>query len=263
MNRYSFEHDGLTFSYLDAGGEGKVVIALHGHWMGGSDFEGLALALAPEWRVVALDLRSFGETDHTRRHSSEAYVGDVSALLDHIGIKKAVPIIGHSFGGVVAYLAASSIPERVANIVIVDIGVVLDDDDTFVRSWSGVFPRREALEEKLGERMAPYFQKSIRRVEGGWCLNFDPEEFLLSEHAINGDHWKTWRSSRCPALVIRGQNSPVTDENQLNEMAETRKKTKSVSIAAGHSVHIDKPSEFAEIVQNFLEKNSHLSTKQR
>jgi len=254
MHRYSFIYDGLTFSYLDAGGTGKVVVALHGHWMGASDFEGLGDALAPEWRVVALDQRSFGETDHTIRHSNEAYVGDVAALLDHLGIEEAVPIVGHSFGGVVAYLAAAAIPERVARIIIVDIGVVLDDDDTFVRNWSGVFPRREALEAKLGVRLAPYLQKSIHRVESGWSLNFDPEEFLLSEHAINGDHWKTWASSRCPALVVRGENSPISDENHLKSMALSRKDTEFVSINAGHSVHIDEPEYFAEVVRHFLQK---------
>ena len=43
MRRGSFEHDNLIFSFLDSGGDGKPLLALHGHWMGASDFEDLGL----------------------------------------------------------------------------------------------------------------------------------------------------------------------------------------------------------------------------
>ncbi len=39
-------------SYLDAGGDGRVLIALPSHWMEGVTFAPLAAALAPAWRVV-------------------------------------------------------------------------------------------------------------------------------------------------------------------------------------------------------------------
>jgi esterase len=53
--RYQFQHDGLTLSYLDAGGIGKPLIALHAHWMAATTCASLAAALVPAWRVIALD----------------------------------------------------------------------------------------------------------------------------------------------------------------------------------------------------------------
>ncbi len=76
MHRYSFKREGIVFSYLDAGGPGAPLLALHGHWMGASDFRRLAEDLAPDWRVIALDQCGFGETDHGAEHSLAPYLQD-------------------------------------------------------------------------------------------------------------------------------------------------------------------------------------------
>ena len=55
MKRRAFQHNGLTFSYLDSGGDKQILIALHAHWMEGSTFVPLGAAVVPEWRVIALD----------------------------------------------------------------------------------------------------------------------------------------------------------------------------------------------------------------
>lgn len=257
MRRHSFEHDGVVLSFLDAGGDGKPFLALHGHWMGASDFTGVANDLSPEWRVIALDQRGFGETDHGAAHSMTAYISDVVALLKHLSLTGPLPVLGHSFGGIVAYHLAAAHPDRVAAMVIEDIGVNIQDDSSpFVRDWNGTFRLREALEDRLGPRLSPYLQNSIRRVKDGWTLNFDPAEFLESERATNGNHWNVWLGSRCPALVVSGTESRVCDAAELQEMVEKRERTSFVSLKAGHSVHIDARHEFAELVRRFLEEQN-------
>lgn len=253
MRRHSFEHDGVVFSFLDAGGEGKPLLALHGHWMGASDFAEVADDLSPEWRVIALDQRGFGETDHGAAHSMPAYLSDVTALLEHLSISEPVPVLGHSFGGIVAYHLAAAHPDRVSAMIIEDIGVNIQDDSTpYVTNWSGTFRLREALEEQLGPRLSPYLQKSIRRVEDGWTLNFDPTEFLVSERATNGNHWNVWLQSRCPALVVSGSESRVCDGAELQAMAERREGTAFAQLKAGHSIHIDDRPNFVETLRQFL-----------
>lgn len=91
MKRYEFQHDGLCLSYLDSGGDGPVLIALHAHWMEGQTFAPLATALTPEWRVVALDQRGHGHSDHAPISTPPTrgdYVGDLAALFEHLGLKK-------------------------------------------------------------------------------------------------------------------------------------------------------------------------------
>jgi pimeloyl-ACP methyl ester carboxylesterase len=62
MQRRNFQRDGVMLSHLGAGGSGSALVALHAHWMEGLTFPPLGLALAPEWRVIALDQR--GHSDH-------------------------------------------------------------------------------------------------------------------------------------------------------------------------------------------------------
>lgn len=53
MQRCFFRSNDLSLSYLDAGGDGEILIALHAHWMQASGYESLAKALLPNWRVIA------------------------------------------------------------------------------------------------------------------------------------------------------------------------------------------------------------------
>jgi esterase len=50
LQRGFFHHDGLRFSYLDSGGDLPVLLVLHSHWMGASDFEEVAPKLGLHWR---------------------------------------------------------------------------------------------------------------------------------------------------------------------------------------------------------------------
>jgi pimeloyl-ACP methyl ester carboxylesterase len=131
MQRYEFQHDNLTFSYLDSGGPGPAVVALHGHWMEAKTFDPLAETLAPVWRFIALDQRGHGNTSHAVSYARKDYLGDISALLDHLGINQAV-MLGHSLGGVNAYQFAALYPQRVRGLVIEDIGADIAVDASFV-----------------------------------------------------------------------------------------------------------------------------------
>src|SRR5271154_5237627 len=55
--RGSFGVDGIRLSYLDFGGPGIPLLAFHGHFNEAAAFAPLAEALAPRWRVIALDQR--------------------------------------------------------------------------------------------------------------------------------------------------------------------------------------------------------------
>jgi pimeloyl-ACP methyl ester carboxylesterase len=253
MRRGFFDHDGLRFSYLDSGGEDQpVLLLLHAHWMAASDFDRIMPALSQEWRMVALDQRGHGETDHGGVHSIDRYVGDIDALLGELSIEQPVVILGHSFGGMIANLYAAARPARVRGLIIEDVEVLRDDHDEFMLEWSGVYPTRADLEAKLGPRLAPYLRRSIREDADGWRLTFEPAEILESEQALNGDHWREWLSHDCPALIIRGVSSRVADAALLEEMVRRRPNTRLVALPGGHSVHVDSPAPYADAVNAFL-----------
>jgi pimeloyl-ACP methyl ester carboxylesterase len=251
MQRFNFQRNGLNLSYLDSGGNGQALIALHAHWMQGQTLAPLAEVLAPEWRVIALDQRGHGDSDHALTYSRSDYIDDLLGLVDHLGLEKAV-LLGNSLGGVNAYQFAARYPDRVRALIIEDIGAVIADDTSFAFAWSGIFKTRGDLEERIGPRFLPYLRDSIRSVPAGWHLAFDPCELAASQESVNGNHWRDWLSTDCPALLLRGQQSRVTTQQHMEEMAIRRPHTLLRNLEGGHVLHFDNPAGFAAAVMEFL-----------
>ncbi len=254
MERRSLEHDGLRFSWLDGGGEGAVLIALHAHWMGATTFRGLMAALAPAYRVVALDQRGHGDSDHAATYTREDYAGDLKAFVAELRLSAPVVLLGNSLGGINALQFAARHPELTRGLILEDIAVEVSTDINFVRAWSGSFPTREALAERVGPRMLPYLEASFRETKEGWQLAFDPEEMVRSQEWLKGRYWEEWLSSSCPALVIRGKDSRVTAREEIEEMVRRRPNTRLVELPGGHVVHHDSPEAFAAEVRSFLDE---------
>jgi pimeloyl-ACP methyl ester carboxylesterase len=116
--------NGLTFNLAEAG-DGPPVLLLHGFpdswrlWR----HQIPALAAAGH-RVVAPDLRGFGETDKpagVEEYRMRRLVGDVVGLLDALGVERAA-VVGHDWGAALAWAVAIFVPDRVARLVAVSTG---------------------------------------------------------------------------------------------------------------------------------------------
>lgn len=252
MERRDFHHQGLKFSYLDAGGHGRVLLALHAHIMEAGTFAPLAAELAPEWRVLALDQRGHGYSDHAPGYTRDDYLSDLEAFFEHLGCSRAV-LLGNSLGGVNAYQFAARHPERVRCLIIEDIGAEVWDDLSFVLAWEGEFATREDLIERVGPRFLPYLEPSFRQTPAGWKLAFDPRDIVKSGKCLSGDHWQDWLASQCPALLIRGSSSRVTTQQGAETMASRRPNTRLRVLDGGHVTHCDDPAGFTATVREFLQ----------
>jgi len=253
MQRRSFQHKDLTFSWLDAGGKGSVLIALHAHWMEAVTFHRLATDLAPGWRVVALDQRGHGHSSHAATYTRQDYLSDLEAFYAELQLSAPAVLVGNSLGGINALQFASKHPNLVQALILEDIAVEPGADIGFVRAWSGDFPTRDALAERVGPRFLPYLEDSFREGREGWRLAFDPEDMVRSEESLKGQYWQEWLSTSCPALVIRGCDSRVTTRQKLEEMALRRPNTIFRELQGGHVVHHDSPEMFADQLRSFLQ----------
>jgi esterase len=251
MQRSSFSRDGLTLSYLDSGGDRPPIVALHALWMEARTFEPFAAAM-PEWRVVSLDQRGHGLSDHASDYSREAFMGDIAALLDHLGASEPVVLIGNSLGGMNAYFFAAKYPQRVRAMVIEEGPPEQHGQFAFMLDWKGVYPTSDALEQKIGERLAWSVKPSFRETAHGWTLAFDPEELVGMIQGLDGDHWKEWLATKCPALVVRGSESKAVDGKLLEAMTARRPNTELVTLKAGHVTHHDDLAGFTSNVRRFL-----------
>jgi len=250
--REFFVVGGRRLSYLDFGGPGTPLLALHGHYNEASAFAPMAAALAPLWRVIALDQRGHGESDRADGYERDEYVADVAAFHRHLGVGR-VPVLGHSLGGVNAYQFAARHPDAVSALVVEDIGAVVDCDWSFTTRLPGRAPSREALAEALGAA-APYLECSFRRTDRGWGFSFDGADTVASQKALNGDHWHDWTSVTCPTLLVHGSRSDELSADHARDMVARRGgAVRRVELPAGHVVHHDAPTLFADAVADFLQ----------
>ncbi len=105
-------------------GEGPLVLLLHGFPQTSDCWRHVIPRLvAGGYRVVAPDLRGHGASDKPRwvhAYRAKRLVGDVVGLADAFGAER-VHLVGHDWGGLVAWYAAMHAPERLATLSILDV----------------------------------------------------------------------------------------------------------------------------------------------
>jgi pimeloyl-ACP methyl ester carboxylesterase len=114
------EVNGLRMHYLLAGKGGSPVILLHGYAQNSHMWRPLMKELGKSHRVIAPDLRGFGDTTKSETgYDKKSMARDVHALARSLGIEKA-GIAGHDIGLMVAYAYAAQYPGEVDRIALLD-----------------------------------------------------------------------------------------------------------------------------------------------
>jgi pimeloyl-ACP methyl ester carboxylesterase len=115
--------DGLQVHLRDEGprDDPLPVVLLHGTSDSLHTWDGWVAGLRTQRRVVRFDLAGFGLTgpDPVDDYTIARYVRQVGAVLDHLGLQRVV-LGGNSLGGHVAWVSALAMPQRVAQLVLVD-----------------------------------------------------------------------------------------------------------------------------------------------
>ncbi|MFQ5416098.1 MAG: alpha/beta fold hydrolase [Myxococcota bacterium] len=266
---------------LEWSDEGVPLLLLHGFGNEAHIWDDFAPAVAPYYRTLALDHRGHGESDRVPegQYSYEAMARDVEALTAALGIDRLV-VVGHSLGGRVATVFVDRNPERIAGLVLVDIGPELDargstrirmdveinQDPTFsshaeyARALTLAYP--EAQPQAL-ERMALHGLR--QRDDGLYELKMDPalrsSARISSESAADDDgglsqeyQWEALARVACPTLVVRGAASDILSADTAEKMAEEVLPNGRLAVVAraGHSVMTDNPEGFEAALAGFL-----------
>jgi pimeloyl-ACP methyl ester carboxylesterase len=116
------EVNGIRMHYVIQG-EGELVVLLHGFPEFWYSWRHQIPALAQRYRVVAPDLRGYNLTEKPAGVASyrvESIMEDVVALIRHLGCEQAI-IIGHDWGGMIAWRLAIERPEVVRRLIVLNI----------------------------------------------------------------------------------------------------------------------------------------------
>src|SRR5690349_21578476 len=138
--------DDIQLAYTDAG-IGRPVVLIHGYPFNRSLWNEQVAALSSSYRVIAPDLRGFGESDASPGIATMNMMAqDVALLMDHLEISRAA-IGGLSMGGYVALAFYKQFPSRVRALMLADTRAQADTEE-------GKQTRFQQAEKAIAEGMA-------------------------------------------------------------------------------------------------------------
>ena len=274
MAEYWFDsHDGLRlFSRVSAAprADAPVVLCLHGLMRNSRDFEDLAPHLAVRYRVIVPDVRGRGCSARDPNFSNyqiPVYVNDLLPLFAGLGVERA-SIIGTSMGGLMAMVLALMQPQRVAGIVLNDVGAEVDPQglerirgyagkSTPVNSWDEAVAQVRAiygtawpgLSDERWERIARLSYRT--NAQGQPEADADPliAEPLRDPKAAAPNLWPFWGAlAKVPILAIRGAQSDILSAATLARMQREKPDLRVLEVAdRGHAPMLDEPQCLAAI----------------
>lgn len=264
--------DGLQL-HVRCFGEARTlapVVCLHGLTRNAADFDELAEILASTRQVFSLDFRGRGRSDYDddwRHYVPPVYVVDVLAMLDQLGIKRAV-FCGTSLGGLVTMLLAQRSPERIAGVILNDIGPVIEPAGLArIQQYTGALPAVGSWEAALDQVKAVYAASVPGLSDDQWLrlvartfretatgqpvLDFDQNigRAIRELDMQLGDPWVLFDAlADIPTLVLRGALSDILSEATVDAMQSRHTTLRRATIARrGHAPLLNEPDSITAI----------------
>ncbi|GER23575.1 alpha/beta hydrolase [Zafaria cholistanensis] len=257
-----------AIAYLDSApgaGTDRVLLLLHGHAFDKSMWDRQVQHFgALGWRVLAPDLRGFGESEVTPGIVyTEEFAADAVGLLDALKVPSAV-VLGYSMGGQVAMEIQHSHPERVRALAIVDTVPQAEDA-------AGRRRRNTTADRLVAEGMHAYASDVLGVMIAAYNVQAKPEvaakvlEMIRRSPAAGSAAAMRGRASRrdfaetlaavtVPALVIAGADDAF-DGGAAARMHELMPHSTFVRIdGAGHTPSMEQPEAFNAALEEFLAK---------
>ncbi len=275
-NRYYESRDGLRLFYREfpCHTDHAPVICLPGLTRNSRDFEDLNPHLAETRRVLSPDLRGRGLSDYDpqwRNYHPLTYVDDTFALMDHAGIDQAV-LVGTSLGGLISMIMAEQQPQRIAGIVLNDVGPEIAPEGLArvvkyagklqpVNSWDHAVEQARAvyglalpgLSDADWQRMA---RRAYRADDNGIpMLDADPQiGVALRELGPTGpDPWETFdHLGDMPVLLLRGATSDILSRDIVARMRDHKPDLEVVEIPDRGHVPLLNEAESLRAIDGFL-----------
>ncbi|MFE7240499.1 alpha/beta fold hydrolase [Streptomyces sp. NPDC057580] len=256
---------GTTLVYDDRGPSGGLpVVLIHGHPFDRTMWAPQAEALERAgYRVIASDLRGYGESAVVPGRTLLAdFADDMAALLDHLGVERAV-VGGLSMGGQIAMEFHRLHRNRVSALVLADTSPVSETDD-------GKVFRNRLADRLLGEGMAGYADEVIDRMIAPYNVTALPgvaaqvlammrttapegAAAALRGRAERPDYRESLAGAEVPVLLVFGADdayTPVADGEALHRLIPHSALV--VVDRAAHLPNLEQPERFNAAFLGFL-----------
>ena len=264
---------------------GFPVIMLHGWPESSYCWEGVAKLLDARLHLIAPDLRGLGDSERTldvTAYQKLELAKDIVEIVDALGIDTFF-LVGHDWGGIVAQEIALLIPERVKQLVIMNIPVITNAAGAqeaaqalaamrFMPYWYQYFQMQPGLAEAMikgnEEVWVRYFfgkkgrdgiipAESIAEYVRCYAIQNTPATGASYYRAMRLDakHWSELAGRKFPmtSLYIYGTEEITIVPENLNHLEDCFDTIRVEKLQAGHFVQEEKPREVAELMNDFFD----------
>jgi pimeloyl-ACP methyl ester carboxylesterase len=255
----------------------KTIVGIHGLTANHRCWAPMAEGLAPDYRLVAYDLRGRGDSDKPATgYSLAAHGRDLGALLDRLGLRSAI-LMGHSLGASIALRFAVDHPIRVRRLVLIDGGLdvraeVLDSLAPAIARVGLEFPSLDAFLARIralpmfagrwNDSLEGYFRYDVETLPSG-AVRSKAAPSAIAEELRNLQRERLWtlhHRVRCPTLILRASDGLLTatdclmtrEEGQAMAAAIPRAKLVEVSGTNHYTVLMGRHPRVRTAVRAFL-----------
>ncbi|MBV5339551.1 MAG: alpha/beta hydrolase [Deltaproteobacteria bacterium] len=256
--------NGSTLAYSDRG-NGLPLILIHGFPLCRKMWRPQAEALSRAGcRVITPDLRGFGESclDFSGTVNMDIYADDTVALMDHLGIDKAV-VGGMSMGGYVLLNLVERYPDRVAALIFIATKAGGDDDAGKARRSAlaeacisqGILPVADAFRNILFAPATLKENPELVDEVSGWMDATSPQGAVAGLIAMRErkDYLPLLGGISQPTLVIGADQDQAIPVENSRIIAEGLPDAELCILpGSGHLVNLEQPAGFNEAILKFL-----------
>jgi pimeloyl-ACP methyl ester carboxylesterase len=261
--------------YVEWGDSGApAVLMWHGLARNGRDFDELAIALAPTYRVICPDMIGRGLSQWSPLPDAEYCLDFYSrvalALVDQLGIDR-LRWLGTSMGGALGIRAgATTLEGRITHLVLNDIGATSSAPEGAARIVTYVsnpptFATITEFEAQLRDVYKPFgwlsdaqlrrmAETSARRLPNGRITpHYDPEIVRqFAAHPADYVQWEYYDRLGMPTLLLRGADSDLLTPDVAQEMTRRGPRAERVEIAGcGHAPALNVPDQI-DLIRRFF-----------
>ena len=236
-----------------------AMVMWHGLTRTGRDFDELAQELAKDYYIICPDTIGRGLSQWSQDPEAEYvipfYVELAKQLLAALGVHSCI-WVGTSMGGLIGMLLAAEEDTPITALLVNDVGPELPREAIQrISDYVGIQPVFDNILQleawlktvyvTFGDNSDAFWRRmamtsSRRLADGRVTLHYDPaiaKGFSVpDEHEPAPTLWSQWQVISCPILIVRGAQSDLLTERQLEQMCLSQPKATSVTLAdIGHA----------------------------
>jgi 3-oxoadipate enol-lactonase len=267
MAMKTVQANGISISVHDEG-TGTPLLFVHGFPLDHSMWHGQLDSLATDYRVIAPDLRGFGQSTVTEGVvTMETYADDLAALLDELGIDSSQKIVlcGLSMGGYIAWQFHRKYKDRLLGLILCDTRAIADSPEAVANRKKlaatvlehGTEPVAAAMMPKLFSAASNEYRQATVELTRQCLLATSPQGIAAASlgMAERPDVTADLPSIEVPALLIVGEDDQISTVEEMRGIAEAMPNADLLVIPeAGHMSPLENPELVNQAIRKFVSR---------